>query len=282
MARFIVTGTPRTATGYATLFFRELNLPCTHERIFRPRGTLAEILDWYKHGDSGESSWLAWVFLGLLPGPVPVLHTTRNPWAVIDSLAYRNDLIPKEARVDRGKQQLRNAIELYCPDVMRYDDPIDRAAAFVLAWNKHIVSTVAHYECPYLRYRAEDMGGEQVKAMLEFIDEYRDSYEIDNALANVPRNVNAGKRLEHGVEITNPAILDVLAKVAPSAPPIIDCAMQVDVPRTPDELEENMNPRLREALGELAKDHGYARTVIGAVEEEGVKTDASYEISLVR
>lgn len=265
MARFIVTGTPRTATGYASLFFKALNLPCAHERIFRPRGTLAEVLEWYKHGDSGESSWLAWAFLGLLPGPVPVLHTTRNPWAVIDSLAHRNDLIPKEARVDRGRTLYRQTIAAYCPEVGEYEKPLDRAVAFIIAWNKLITSAAAQYECPYLRYRVEDMDEPQCKRLLEHIDVYRDSYEIDNAIENVPRNVNAGKRLEYDMEVVHPELREIVKKMSPHNSAAVKRLVTPDVRRSVDELEEHMDPHLCEALCTLAEEQGYERTMAADV-----------------
>lgn len=265
MARFIVTGTPRTATGYASVFFKALNLPCTHERIFRPRGTLADVLEWYAHKDSGESSWLAWAFLGLLPGPVPILHSTRNPWAVIDSLAHRNDLIPKEARVDRGKTLYRETISAYCPEVGKFEKPLDRSVAFIIAWNKLITSAAAHYECPYLRYRVEDMDGPQAKRLLEHVDVYRDSYEIDNAIVNVPRNVNAGKRLAYHMEVVHPELREIVQKILPESDGIIDRLVTPDEPRTPDELEDGLDPRLRDALYALAEEQGYERTMTAEV-----------------
>lgn len=274
MARFIVTGTPRSATGYASLLFRELAIPCSHERIFKPRGALADVLDWYEHNNAGESSWLAWAFLGLLPGKVPVLHTTRNPWAVVDSLAHRNDLIPKEACVDRGKKQLRDAITAYCPAVKEFDAPIDRATAFVLEWNQHIDRAVERHGFPYFRYRVEDMDAVQLGRILEFVDVYRDSYEIDAVLESLPRNVNEGKRIHYNVPVTRPELVAVMKEIAPDHPPEITKLVTADTSRTPDELEENMDPRLRDGLRELASRQGYDRDEIAVVSEqtEGVLT----------
>ena len=257
MARFVVTGTPRTATGYASKFFKALKMPCTHEQVFRPLGTLEDVLDWYEHGDSGESSWLAWAFLGLLPGPVPVLHTTRNPWAIVDSLAHRNDMIPREATSDPRKKKYRDAIVAYCPDVVAYEDDVNRAAAFVLQWNKRITSTVALNGCPYLRYRAEGMEACQVKEMLEFVGEYRDTFEIDDALRNVPQNVNAGKRLHFNIEVTTPQVREAMQKIWPDREPVIDVLKTEEPRRARDELEQVMEPCLRDALRRLASEQGY-------------------------
>lgn len=282
MARFIVTGTPRTATGYASKLFKALNVPCTHEQVFRPLGTLTDVLEWYENADSGESSWLAWAFLGLLPGPVPVLHTTRNPWAVVDSLAHRNDMIPREATTDPRKTKYRDAIVAYCPDVIAHEDDVNRAATFVLAWNKHITSAVAQNECPYLRYRVESMDARQVKGMLEFIDVYRDSFEIGAALRNVPQNVNAGKRLHFNIEVTTPQIREVMQKIWPDREPVIDVLKTEEPRRTRDELEQVMEPHLRDALRRLAREQGYLDDQGAEVTfKQGVHNGAKQQSTLV-
>lgn len=257
---FVVTGTPRSATGYASLMFSALNIPCSHEQVFRPRSALQDILKWYEAGgDRGESCWMAWVFLGCLPGPITVLHTVRDPWQVVDSLAHRNDLVQPDAVVDRGKAAMRDVIRVYCPEVYEHDNAIDRAAAMVVHWNRRIEEAVERNGCTYHRYRVEDVDGPMIRRMLGWLDLYRDQQEIDRALTEVPRNVNAGRCLEHNIRITNPEILAVIKAVAPEREPVIQTAMRTDRRRTPDELEANMNAELCEELNALAERYGYQR-----------------------
>lgn len=272
MQPFIVTGTPRSATGYASLLFQELAIPCSHERIFKPRGALSDVLGWYTHGNAGESSWLAWAFLGLLPDKVPILRTLRNPWKVVDSLAFRNALIPKDVIADRGLRKFREAIAAYCPEVDLYDDPINRAAAFVLRWNQLIDDAIERYEFPHMSYHVEDMDLEQLGSVLDFLDIYRDEGELKSALEAVPLNVNGGKRVMHNVDITNPLILDALREFIPDEKPKIRTLRMNDTPRSPNELQERMDPQLCDGLRELASEQGYWQdgSAVLSEEKEGV------------
>ena len=257
--RFVVTGTPRSATGYAALLFRDMAIACTHERVFKPRGALIDILDWYDSASSGESSWLAWAFLGVLPGRVPVLHTVRDPWKVVDSLAHPNNILPKRASLDRNKQQFRECIRRYCPAVFDYDGDIDRAAALVVHWNARIEEAVERFDCPYTRYRVEDISESTVSGLLEAVDVYRDDAEIRGALERIPNNVNAGQTLQYNLEVVHPEIRDALKKAAPNVRPIVDVAITDEKPLSPDELEARMAPELVEQLNTLAAEYGYSR-----------------------
>ncbi len=254
--RFVVTGTPRAATGYASLLFRALGVPCSHERTFRPRTTLNDVLEWYAEtAGPAESSWLAWTFLPLMPKPVRVLHTVRDPWQVVDSLANHNDLLPPQAHVDRGKQQYRDVIRAYCPEVYEYDTAIDRAAAMVIHWNQRIEAV----DAPCLRYRVEDVDAALVADLLDWVGLHRDSIEIDRALTEVPCNVNGGKQLDYNVEIEHPLVLACFQEFMPGKKPVLSLVSSIAKRRTPDEIEAELDGNLREQLGELADRYGYLR-----------------------
>jgi hypothetical protein len=217
------------------------------------------VLDWYNEGgDKGESSWLAWVFLGQLPKSVRVLHTVRDPWQVADSLARRNDIIPNEA--GGGKKAYRDAIAAYCPEVEEYETAIDRAAALVIYWNRRIEAAAPFYGCPYRRYQVEDLTAKHVRDLLAWLNIYRDGIEIDRALTETPRNVNGGKRIEYDIEVKNPLVRAYLQEVYPGREPVINRAFSVDTKRTTEEIERDMNPTLRAQLIQLAARYGYERT----------------------
>ncbi len=255
---FVVTGTPRSATGYASLLFSELGVPCTHEQLFRPRACLQEVLEWSAAGgDKAESSWLAWAFLGMLPKPVPVLHTVRNPWKVIDSLAHRNDILPEGACIDKGKVAYREAVRAYCPQVYEHEDAVNRAAAMVVLWNERIEDAALNADCKYIRYRVEDLDATQVAAVLDFVGIWRDATEINRALAAVPKNVNGGKNIEYGIPITNPVLAGYLKKVAPEANLVIERAFSESKPLGRDGLAAMLEPELRDGVEELADRYGY-------------------------
>lgn len=256
---FVVTGTPRSATGYASLLFKELQIACTHERLFRPRACLYEVLEWYAEGgDKADSSWLAWVFLPLLPGPLPVLHTIRNPWAVIDSLAHRNDLIPREAELDRGKQLFRDVIGWYCPRVAEYDSALNRAAVLVIDWNQKIEAHCRALPLPYRRYQVEQLDATELADILDWLGIYRDEHEIARALERVPHNVNVGRRIEYNVEITNPLVKAYVAEVMPGITPTIARVLSNDQFRPQEELASQLAVELRESVEELCERYGYS------------------------
>lgn len=256
--RFFVTGTPRSATGYASKLFKALKIPCTHEKLARPRGGLDEFVDWYSDNDRGESSWLAWPFFGCLPGPVPVLHAARDPWDVVDSLAHRNDIIPQRANIDHGKRILRKVLEALCPEVLEYKTDIERAAALVVHWNRRITEAVERYGFPYMRYQVESLNARTVGKMLDFIDVYRDGYEIEAALSDVPHNVNGGKFLSHNMEVTHPELVAAMVKALPDAPPIIGTISSTAGTKLSRADVEALLPReLRDGLSAYAKQCGY-------------------------
>lgn len=247
------------------MLFSALNVPCTHERVFRPRACLHEVLKWHDDRDKAESSWLAWAFLPILPEAIPVLHTTRDPWQVIDSLANRNDLLPVEATVDAGKQTFRDAIRWLCPRVFQHEKTIDRAAALVIEWNNRIESTVRGCRCPYRRYRVEDVNAELVTNLLEWLGIFRDSVEIENALQRVPRNVNGGRQIDYNVEVKNPLVRAYLQEVMPDREPVINRVLSVTHKRPAEELASEMDADLADEVRQLAARYGYEN------KNEGVK-----------
>jgi len=225
---------------------------------------MRDVLRWYDEGgERGESSWLAWAFLSRLPGPVTVLHSVRNPWRVVDSLCNRNDIIQPESVVGRDRALMRRPIYAFCPEVFDYETAIDRAAAMVVHWNRKIEEAAAASRCEYYRYCVEDIDARFIQLteqILGWLGIYRDSYEIERAISEVPRNVNGGKQIDYNVQITNPLIKAYIAKAMPGIPPVIRRGFSTACPQTPDEIETNMDDGLREQLGALAERYGYSRT----------------------
>ena len=259
---FVVTGTPRSATGYASILFATANIPCTHEQVFRPRVTLCDVLKWANNwpDERGESSWLAWAFLGLLPKPVRVLHTVRNPWSVIDSLAHRNEIVPREATVCMGKQLLRDAMLSYVPRVNEYDSAIDRAAVLVVDWNRLIEKAAHKRGLPYRRFRVEDMDVDLLTSLIDWLGYYREQAEIENAISLTPRNVNQGRQIDHSVKVDNPVVQEAIQKHFPCDGSKIGKVYSAAERLTPKEIENRMSPELREEVQALADSYGYERT----------------------
>jgi len=257
---FVIVGVPRSATGYASVLLRALQIDCTHEQVFRPRGALEDVVKWYARGGDthGDSSWLAWVFLTAIPGPVKVLWTTRNPWAVIDSLANRNDLVREDANLRPGKRAYRDIIAAYCPRVFEHESAVDRAAELLVEWTALTGAALHRCDVTAFRYRVEELDADKVADMLEYLGIYRDRQEIRRALDEVPQNVNAGSKLDYNIPIKNPLIRGYLQEMCPDMKePTIACGMCKDTPRGCEELEAQMAPELIMEVRSLAARQGY-------------------------
>ena len=257
---FVVTGTPRSATGYASMLFTAANVPCAHEKTFRPKTNVVDLLDFCEGDDAlGESSWMAWLFLSFLPRSTVVLHTVRNPWAVVDSLAHRNDLLPRAATLHPDRLIMRRVIGVHCPEVERYDTAIDRAAAMVVYWNQRIEAVAKASGLMYRRYRVEDVNADVLSNLLALCDIQRSPMEIERALKQVPNDVNGGRQIDYKVKVTNPDIVAFIKKIDPTLPPVIGKVLSRRTPMSSDDVEADMDTDLRARLNELAARYGYER-----------------------
>lgn len=271
MAKFVVTGTPRSATGYAAALFQELGIPCAHEKVFRPRACLHEVLEWHaRDGDQAESSWLAWVFLRLLPGSdrLRMLHTVREPWKVVESLANQNDIVPEEAEVSSGKREYREITEWYCPRMQEYDSAMNRAAVMVIDWNRLIERRAKRFEIPYRRYRVESLTAESLNELLGWLGIYRDVVEAGRALDSTPRNVNRGQQIEYNIEVKNPLVRGYLQEINPDMPPVLPRVLSKSAYRSREEIESELAPELRSSLAALAERYGYPLVNTGVQDHE--------------
>lgn len=238
--RFIVTGTPRSGTRYMSSLFQSLNVPCTHERAFRPDCNIVDALNWYQANECGESSWMAWAFLGFLPGPVVMFHQRRNPWDVIDSLSARNNIVNLDGPKTPNHEKMRAVMEAYCPRVLERKNAIDRAAAFLLDWHMLIERATDRYGCTYHTYCVEALNVEAVQDLLLYLDIVRSHASIERSLKEVATTNNAGRRVETDVPISDPNIMAYLKSKHPGIEPR---AQRIAVVphgehRTPAELAE--------------------------------------------
>ncbi|KKM23076.1 hypothetical protein LCGC14_1618860 [marine sediment metagenome] len=255
--RFVITATPRAATRYAATLMQALNVPCVHERVFRPDRPLVDVLSWYQAADRGESSWAAWTFLGSLPGPVVVLHQHRDPWRVIDSLAHRNSIIKLDAPDTANIKIMRAMVEAYCPRVLQCDNAVDRAAALVLDWNALIINAAQLCASAYHSYCVERLDVPGVRELLSLIDVSRSDAAIERALKDTDRRENAGRKVEHDVPISDPNIRKYVESLGgvPRAQRI--SVMPTYEHKSAEELVDLMSPELAEEINQYASRHGY-------------------------
>lgn len=246
MKRFVITAAPRSATQYAAAVLQALGVACPHEQSFRPQSTLADVLEWYAAG-GGESSWLAWAFLPMLPGPVVVLHWRRDPWKVIDSLAHRNWQVIRNVESHTPNQErIGQVIRTYCPRVFSYADRVDRAAALVIDWNE----CIDHF-CLARSYAVESLDAEAWAEILDLIEVARPRARIEGVLGTIGKAANAGRKMVCE-PISDPLVADFIRQRFGGCPQAVHIEPATDR-RTPEELAEQLDPRL------LAEVNGYAR-----------------------
>jgi len=254
--RFFVTGTPRSATRYTSLLLDKLGLPCTHEAVAKPLATWIDVLRWYEEARHGESSWMAWTVLPSLPRPVPVLHTVRDPWRVIDSLCTRNAILIREG-LDSEQARIREVIRAYAPEVWQWPKRIDRAACLVIAWNRLIEE-----RCPHrFAFRVDRLDVLTMRRLLRHLGVERSDAEIETALAAVPTNVNGGYTVTREHDADDPLGAELLRRFATQ--PNTRVMSVVRVPgdpkrQTPEEIAARLDPRLLEEVNRWAAHWNYA------------------------
>lgn len=253
--RFIVTGSPRSATRYAALLFKAMDVPCSHEHVLVPQALFVDALRWYEQDCSGESSWLAWAFLGSFPDDIIVFHSRRNPWNVIDSLAHRNPILAMVSSGTDHQQRMRDAIRIYCPRVFEYNNTIDRAAALLLDWDGRIMDAAIDHD--YYDYCVERLSVDTVRRMLSLLQITRPDECIHKALDAIPRDANIGRKVEHNVTITDPHVLRYLEHIAPGKIPLVKRITPTQDGLSPGELTDRMDPCLRDGVQAYARQHGY-------------------------
>ncbi len=260
--RFIVTGAPRSATRYAAVMFERLGVPCTHERVFRQTGSAIDIVRWYNQDEHGDSSWLAWAFLNLIPGPVVMFHTRRNPWKVIDSLAHRNRMVSMDETRAESINSLRDIMNVYCSRVAQYDTEINRAAVFMLDWNKWIELTAdrSHLAFNYVPYCVETLDANCVRKMLTVLDLTRTDEQIKYALDTDYHKTNRGRVVtkKTGLSgLSNPDVAHYIEERWGTEITSVQVIASTDDAMTAEELAEELDPELLDEVNRYALRFGY-------------------------
>lgn len=263
--RFVVTGSPRSATRYAAVLFERLGVPCTHEQTFRQTGSAIDVVRWYEQDNHGDSSWLAWAFLDLIPGPVVMFHTRRDPWKVIDSLAHRNRIVSMVESRAESINSLRDVMNAYCPRVAQYDTEINRAAVFMLDWND-LIDAAFYSGNPkrdgmiYMPYCVESLNVPTVRSMLGALDLTRTDEQIEHALDPDYHKTNRGRVVtkKTGLSgLSNPDVARYIEDRWGSEITSVQIIASTDDAMSGEELAEQMAPELLDEVNHYAMRFDY-------------------------
>ncbi len=263
--RFVVTGSPRSGTRYTAKLMAALGLPCDHEKTLRPLATVVDVAKWPKL-DVGESSWMAWSLLPVMVGyDIPVLHTIRNPWKVIDSLTNRNQILNPLASCDSALQGVRELINLYLPDLFDREQRVDRAAALVLGWNQLIEANVPERSLLHV----DRLDVSRVRIALGYLGVFRTDDKIQAALDEVSTSTNSGYTVDSVPGVSDPDVAKWISQYA--AEQNCDRVLtrkirDVAASETPEQLAERMDPALLEQVNRYADRHRYPTVEVPVLE----------------
>jgi hypothetical protein len=188
---FVVTGAPRSGTGYVANVLQVLGVDCGHEQYFNPwKVTIAEARESFEVW--GDASWMAAPFLMTLPKSVKVIHLVRNPVDCIRSILGTGQLeTPNDYRSFAARHCWGNE-DLWPTDARR----VAAAMSFWARWNEIIeesgraIYTVQVEQVP-----------EQVPGILASINGGIPSTNASIAVARaVPKDVNT-KKYTHADEV---------------------------------------------------------------------------------
>jgi hypothetical protein len=186
MSRFVVTGCPRSGTGYTAKLFRALGISCGHESVFgRRQGVGREPIDW--SGFVGDSSWLAVPCLPL--DGVIVLHQVRDPLEFVRSLVgirFLEDPDPPRPL----RKQFVEVVRRHAPEVFEPETQVERAALLWETWNRRAERHAT------ITYRLEDLDEELLVRLGRLLELPIDEEAAQLALAAVSRRVNRRRRDE--------------------------------------------------------------------------------------
>jgi hypothetical protein len=217
---FVVTGCPRSGTHYLSEVLTRVGLLCRHEAVFGPQARSFVGFG----GAHGDSSWLAVPFLDQLPPRAVVLHQTRHPLEVVQSLlgigfledvaAWRQGLeglrasarwharavlagpldLPNSDLGPRPLADFRRFVVEHAPEVFDEQTPAERALRLWVIWNTAAAGN-SHGLAGYRRYRIEDLDGALLRDLLLCVGLPVTVEQATLALSTASREMNSRRRV---------------------------------------------------------------------------------------
>ena len=129
--KVVVTGTGRSATGFAAAWLTSAGMPCGHETFFNFAGWENAVNLMRRQPElMAESSWMAAPFLNEPQlAEALLIHQVRHPRKVAES-CMRHPPGTTPPYLD--------FLEAHCPEVAKYEDDLNKAVARWVYWNQRI------------------------------------------------------------------------------------------------------------------------------------------------
>lgn len=139
--KYVVTGTPRSATRFMGQLFTSVGIPIGHEMFYGMPGCGIYVDD-----AKGDSSWLAVPHLESIKNAgAIIIHIVRNPLKVVSSLHH------SQINFDNPMDNMFTIYKVkHLPSIYRYQG-LDRYLHFYIEWNKQIEKYAD------FRFRIEDL-----------------------------------------------------------------------------------------------------------------------------
>jgi hypothetical protein len=146
---FIITGMPRSGTGYASKVLSRVGLACGHEKLFSHNKQTFEV------GSTGigDSSWLAAPFLTEMSEATVTFYQTRDPYKILDSNLPPKGRLVGDAR-RKGPYARFARHHLGNPPDINVEDERERMLYWFVQWD-----ALCRRHCNF-EYPVEDMGND--------------------------------------------------------------------------------------------------------------------------
>jgi len=163
-----------------------------------------------------------------------------------------------------GVQGVREIIHAYLPQVMKYEERVDRAASLVVGWNRLIAE---HLPGRFV-FHVDRLDAMTIRAILEYLGAEVADDQIKAALNEVSTSANAGYTVDPVPGVSDPDVAKWIYQYAKendcgyvSTLRIRDVAGQ----QTPEELIERMDSTLLDEVNTYAALHGYPTYELAAI-----------------
>ncbi len=175
--RILVTGCPRSGTGYVAALLRRLGLPCGHADHLNPERLELGVPPWPSEL-AAEASWYAAPYGESLPAGTLVVHVVRSPAAALSSL-WRS-------RLFRTRSIDRSFLERHAPVLLR-GTPVQQTARLWSAWNEIAELARETEGLRYLRLRFESLDEGALRWVAELSERELDAELARSALVELSR-----------------------------------------------------------------------------------------------